>query len=363
MKKAVLCLTMLALLVSGFCLNSGTAKAADEPIVLTLNLGMPPIHQRWVKALKPWCDELERRSNGRLVVEPYFADALGKRSEALNSVRTGIADLAEAPFSTNPGQFPFHSQIFSAARPSMALGNAQAMLNEFYAVYPQLLSEEIKGVKLLFTHAYPVGDCVMTKSSPIRTLDELKGKKIGFQGGGLRFDKMQALGATVVGMSMSDLYQALQSGIIDGIAMDFDPLISRRYGEEVKHVTLLNITGTGFYMVMNQATYDSLPPDLQKIMDEMAGEYADKLLDGFWSENVYGSLEKWMNEMGGTVYALSDADYARADAMTDKPIKAWFNTIKLKGVSGDKLYQTFQTLEEKYFAPWDKSEVYKYVKK
>ena len=52
----------------------------------------------------------------------------------------------------------------------------------------------------------------------------------------------QALGASVVGMNMSDLYQAMQGGIIDGIVMDFDPLISRRYGEEVKHVTLLNLS-------------------------------------------------------------------------------------------------------------------------
>ena len=78
--------------------------------------------------------------------------------------------------------------------------------------------------------AYPVGDCVMTKSAPILKLDDIKGKKLGFEGGGLRFETMQALGASVVGMNMSDLYQAMQGGIIDGIVMDFDPLISRRYG-------------------------------------------------------------------------------------------------------------------------------------
>ena len=57
------------------------------------------------------------RSNGRIKIEPYFANALGKRSDAMDSVRTGIADLAEAPFSSNPGAFPFHSQIFFRRQP------------------------------------------------------------------------------------------------------------------------------------------------------------------------------------------------------------------------------------------------------
>ena len=177
MKRTLLTLTLAAAL----CLPALFAQksAAEEPIVLTFNLGMPPIHQRWVNAIKPWCDELEKRSNGRIKIEPYFANALGKRSDAMDSVRTGIADLAEAPFSSNPGAFPFHSQIFSAANPSMALGNAYEMLSDFYKAHPEVLKKEIKGVKLMFIHAYPVGDCVMTKSAPILKLDDIKGKKLG----------------------------------------------------------------------------------------------------------------------------------------------------------------------------------------
>ena len=57
----------------------------------------------------------------------------------------------------------------------------------------------------------------MEKSKKAFAGNEIKGKKLGFEGGGLRFETMQALGASVVGMNMSDLYQAMQGGIIDGI--------------------------------------------------------------------------------------------------------------------------------------------------
>lgn len=288
MKRTFLSLLLAVALLPLCCAQA--ARAAGEPIVLTLNLGMPPIHQRWVKAIKPWCEELKRRSNGRIRIEPYFVDALGKRADAMDSVRTGIADMAEAPFSSNPGAFPFHSQIFSAANPSMALG------------------------------------------------------------------------ATVVGMKMSDLYQALQGGIVDGIVMDFDPLISRRYGEGVKYATLLNITGTAFYMVMNQGRYDSLPDDLKAVIDDMAADHGPKLLEAFWAENVYGSLRKWIDNMGGTVYALSDEDYVRADKMAEAPMKAWFRSLGRSGYDGEALEKTFHELEDKYFTPWRRSEAYRFVR-
>jgi hypothetical protein len=73
----------------------------------------------------------------------------------------------------------------------MALGNAYEMLSDFYKAHPEVLKKEIKGVKLMFIHAYPVGDCVMTKSAPILKLDDIKGKKLGFEGGGLRFETMR----------------------------------------------------------------------------------------------------------------------------------------------------------------------------
>ena len=191
---------------------------------------------------------------------------------------------------------------------------------------------------------------------------EIKGKKLGFEGGGLRFETMQALGASVVGMNMSDLYQAMQGGIIDGIVMDFDPLISRRYGEEVKHVTLLNITGTAFYVVMNQERYDSLPDDLKAIVDDMSQNYGPNLLEKFWAENVYGSLDKWIKEMGGTVHVLSDEDYARADKLAAVPAQAWFKSLDKAGYRGAELEKTFHQLEAKYFTPWRQSEAYRYVK-
>ena len=84
---------------------SGSAQAAPE-YTLSLNLPIPPIHTRWQGPLKAWVDEVEKRSGGRLKIEPYFAEALSPRSEAFESVKSGIADITECAYEANSGQFP-----------------------------------------------------------------------------------------------------------------------------------------------------------------------------------------------------------------------------------------------------------------
>ena len=143
--------------------------------------------------------------------------------------------------------------------------------------------------------------------------------------------------------------------------MDFDPLISRRYGEEVKHVTLLNITGTAFYVVMNQERYDSLPDDLKAIVDDMSQNYGPNLLEKFWAENVYGSLDKWIWRKG-TVHVLSDEDYARADKLAAVPAQAWFKSLDKAGYRGAGTGRRSISWKPEYFTPWRQSEAYRYVK-
>ena len=71
---------------------------------------------------------------------------------------------------------------------------------------------------------------------------------------------------------------------------------------------------------------------------------------------MYGSLDKWIKEMGGTVHVLSDEDYARADKLAAVPAQAWFKSLDKAGYRGAELEKTFHQLEAKYFTPWRQSE-------
>ena len=179
MRKLITALTA-AVLCSSFLSLPSAASAAEE-YRLSLNLPVPPIHTRWKDAVKPWCDELTRRSGGRVVVEPYFAEAISKQSESMDSVRDGLADMTESLFTVAVGQFPFFERVWSVPDPSRAIERPSIILHEMQKSFPQVM-EECKGVKLLFTHAQIMGTVIGTKT-PVKSLDDLKGMKIASIGG------------------------------------------------------------------------------------------------------------------------------------------------------------------------------------
>lgn len=336
----------------------GVAAAAEE-YRLSLNLPIPPVHTRWKDALKPWCDELSARSGGRIVVEPYFAEAISKQSESMDSVRNGLADMTESLFTVAVGQFPFFERVWSVPDVGRAMENPGAILHEMQNSFPQVM-EECKGVKMLFTHAQTLGTVLGTKK-PVRTLDDLQGLKIAAIGGSVAVERLKALGASVVSIPMSDFYMSLQQGIIDGCMVDFNMMVSRRLGDVLKYVTLLSIAGGDFYCCMNQDTYDAMPDDLKNIIDEMSAEYADRLFADYWARDQYSCLETWKKDMGGVISMLPDADYARARRLMAASERQWVDELNARGLPGEAMLKRFRELEAQYDPEWKDSVVARFL--
>lgn len=343
--------TLLSALVLAVGLGSSPAPAAEY--VLTLNLPIPPIHNRWHYALKPWADELHKRSGGRILVEPYFAEALSKEADAYESVRSGVSDLAEFSYDVAVGQFPFHERIFTLVRPSRSLEDPTRMILEMQQAFPQV-REELSSVKVLFSHALTVGMLIGSKE-PITSLAAFKGKKINVLGDYQIANKLSAFGASVVSIPMADVFMSMQQGVIDASSCDYDLLVSRRLGDVVKHVTLVNTTGLAFALVMNKEVYDGLPQDLRAVIDDVSGEYGRKLFSDFWEKKQYESLNAWINEMGGTLHVLSDDDYAQADALVEPVMAEWADIVSKAGLPGREMAAKFREFEEKYAKPWKDS--------
>lgn len=341
--------TFAALISTVMCMAFAAGEARAEEYILSLNLTIPPTHNRWVKAIKPWVDELEKRSGGRIKVEPYFAGALSKQAEVMDSVRNGMADLGEAGYAVSIGNFLFHEQLMAVATPSRYTQNTVDLIREMEKSFPKEAEKDWHDTHYLFTHAADAGMFIATRDKAVTSLEQLKGMKIGVSGGGVRAERARALGATVVGIPTPDMYMSLEKGVIDGVLVDVDLLVSRRIGEVVKHMTLLNMGGACFYMTMNASTYDRLPDDLKSIIDELSGDYAKTLFSTFWNNSMTDSGNKWVSEMGGQFHVLPAADYEKADKLlTEVDKKAWIGFLSGKGLPAEAMYQKFRELEKNY---------------
>lgn len=347
MKRGVLGLFILALSL----VLPGRAPAAAE-YTLTLNLPIAPTHNRWQTLLEPWFKELKKRSGGRIEVEPYFAESLSKIGECFNTVRDGMADFTEAVLSNFPGQFPFHERSWEAADPTRPLDNATHILHQIQKEFPEVLAE-FDGAKLLFTYDFAIGHVIGTKD-PVNSLDDLRGRKIINFGGPIAASRLEALGMVPVSMSPADAYMALQQGIADGAVCNFQLLVSRRYGDIIKYVLPINIMGGSVFMAMNQDAYDSLPPDLQQIIDDMSGDYAMRQVEG-WLEEEYKLLRQWRDAMGGQVHLFTDEEYARILEAAVPGDKRWAATLTEHGLPGEQILARMRELQKEMDPLWKDS--------
>ena len=352
MKKLLPCLLAALLCLPGTAAPEA-ARAADAEYVLSLNLPIPPIHNRWNYALKPWIEELEKRSNGRIRVEPYFAEALSKEADAFESVKTGVADMAEFSYDVAVGQFPFHERLFTIASPGVSMENPTAWVLEMQKSFPEVM-KEFDGVKLLFTHAQTVGMLVGSKE-PITSLADFKGRKINVLGDYQVARKMSELGASVVSIPMSDVFTSLQQGVIDAATCDYDLLVSRRMGDVVKRVTALQTTCFVFCVMMNQDVYDSMPEDLRQVIDSVSGEYGRAVFSEFWNTLPYQSLNTWMKDMGGELHVLTDAEYAEIDRRVEPVTAEWVEIVTRAGYPGEAMAARMRELQAQYAKPWKDS--------
>ncbi len=355
--SAVILSAVLAL--SGLVMPS-SVQAAPE-FVLSLNLPLPPIHMRWAGPLKKWCDEVEKRTNGRVKVEPYFAEALSPRSEAFESIRTGIADLTECAYEANSGQFPFHEGILSISSPNVYLENGCALIDGMYKKFPQVL-KELEGVHVLFSHA-STSLIIGTTNKPVRTLEDLKGMKIQANSAMIA-ERLKKLGVSVVSIPLSDLYTALEQGVVEGTTCSPELIVSRRWADNIKYMTALSTQNTLFYVAMNENVYDNFPDDIKKVIDDVSAEIGGKDMPRYWVDSDLVAMKKWLSEMAGKEFILlSEADYAKAAEIMQPPVDDWFEMIAKKhGLPGKEMKQTFYELEKQLGAPWAEANFYKEYK-
>lgn len=344
---------LLSFLSASLFLLSCCPSSHAAEYELSLSLAIPPVHARWTEALKPWTEELERRSGGRIKVEPYFAESLNKEAEAFDAVRNGLADIAEASFNAAAGQFPFHERSWYISDTSRSLDKPSEIIHQVEQEFPQVM-KELEGAKMLFSHCVTVGSFIGT-IKPVKSLEELRGMKIVTSAGPNAAARLSALGITVVPMPSSDVYMAMQQGIVDGCMVDFQLLVSRRFGDLIKHVIPITLAGGTFYCVMNQDVYDGMPDDLKKVVDDVSREYSDKVMPEFWDRNQYESCRVWMQEMGGQIHMLTEQEYAEAAAKMEPVLQDWIEKVSETGLPGEAIARRHLELQAEKNALWKDS--------
>jgi TRAP-type C4-dicarboxylate transport system substrate-binding protein len=299
MKKKVVLLSAVVLVL--FAASSATYAA--EAIKLTFSQYFPVSHKNSVLTGQ-FCDEIKKRTNGRVEITHYPGGTLTTAPKMMDGVVTGISDLGFASLNYNPGRYPVTDATdLPLGRPNGWI--ASQVSDDFYRKFKPKEWDKVHVLYLTATGP----NVIQTVNKPIKTLAELKGVKL--RGVGKQGETLKALGAATVPLEMVDVYESIRRGVIEGCMMPVEVLKGWKLGELEKYVTASWMVGNTntFYVVMNVEKWNKLPADLKKIFDEVAAEFKEKHALA-WNDIDTEAIQLF-KQQGGQIIQLDEAEAAR----------------------------------------------------
>jgi C4-dicarboxylate-binding protein DctP len=206
----------------------------------------------------------EERTKGRVKVEVYPNSMLFKDAEELDALKLGSVQML-APV---PGKFgPVGVPEFEVFDIPYMFPDLEALQRVYRSPAADALMKKLEPKGLVGLAFWNNGFRVMSANRPIHTPAEMKGLKMRINSSKVNAAIMRSVGALPQTMAFSEVYQALQTGVIDGTEGPLSNLFTQKQFEVQKHITLTYHTISNYVVVANKAFWDKLPPDIRATLE------------------------------------------------------------------------------------------------
>lgn len=295
---------------ASFCMLASVTQAAE----LKFANFTPPFHTINASVIENLNSAVSSQTGGALTVRGYHGGELGAGPvEQYVRVLQGAADMAWGLPGYTSSQF---GKTMIAELPG-AIPVDKPGYEALWAAYDQYLSDEFPGTKpLALWTAEP--NALIMKDKVVRSPADMQGLKIRVAGA-TAADVATALGATPVQMPISQVYNALQTGLIDGVITGHSVLKDFKLDEVADAITIGAPLGrVSFYTVMNLGVYEDLPDDQRAALDSASGMPLSKSAEDAWLVTANAALETAKADTNNTVVELTAEEAAAfTEALTN----------------------------------------------
>jgi TRAP-type C4-dicarboxylate transport system substrate-binding protein len=308
---------------------------------------MAPQSNVWLSMHKPWMDKVEKDSAGRIKFEAYPAMQLGGTPVQLyDQARDGVVDVVWTLPGNTAGRFP-RVEVFELP---FIMNNAEATSKAYWEYIQTQAPDEFKETQVIALQVHGPG-MFHTVGKLVKSPADLKGMKV--RGPTRQVTKLlAALGATPVGMPLPQIPDALSKGTIEGCVIPWEVVPSVKVHELTKFHTEFPATGpalytTTFVMAMNKPKYESLSPDLKKVIDANSGLATSAMLGKIQQGNDPIG-RKAAVDRGNTIHTLTAAEAQEFIKVSQAIDDEWVADMNKRGFDGKKLLQTARDLIAKH---------------
>jgi len=328
--------TLIGLVTALFIMTLFPVSSAAGPIKLSY-ANFPPAPTFPCVQMERWKKEVEKRTGGKVAINTYPGSTLLGAKNMMDGVIAGQADIGCLCMAYQPGRFT----VTNATALPLGFPNATAASLTLWDVYRKHKPEGFKKVKALTMFTCAPANIYATE--PVRNLEDLKGLELRASGGVAQV--LKALGAAPVGMPQSECPEALQKGVVKGAASSLETLMDFKYAETCKYVTIFNGPVYPFAVVMNMDTWNSLPKDVQEVMDGLGTEQA-WWTGNYMDEHVNESVEWSKKNHNIEIIGLSAGEMARWNRLMRPLIDKWITDAKAKGLPARTILNDIKTARD-----------------
>lgn len=330
-------------------LAAAALPARADTVVLKVHHFLPATSNVQVNLLQVWCDKIAKESADRLKCQIYPAMTLGgSPPQLIEQARDGVADIVWTLPTYSAGRFT-KSEVFELP---FFTRSAKGSSEAYWHYVQKHALDEYKGVKPLWLHTNDGSAFHFGPGKTVTKLEDLKGLKIR-AATRLVGKLLASLGATPVQMPLPGVSDAISKGVIDGAMVPWEGLPAIRLQEFAKsHLDApdgqAKFANSLFALLMNQARYDGLPPELKRVIDANSGAAASAWAGGTGFDKVVPAHHKLAADRGNALRKLDLAEYQRFVKASEQVDDEWVKEVNAKGANGKALLDEARALIQQY---------------
>ncbi len=257
--------------VAGLVLGFPFAAQAQQPIVIKFSHVTTPDTPKG-KGAEKFKQLAEQYTGGKVKIEIYPNSQLYKDKEEIEALQLGAVQLL-APSTSKFA--PIGIKEFEALDLPFIFPDEAAYLKATKGVIGKALLQKLDSKGITGLAFWDNGFHMISANKPLRKPRDLQGLKIRISGSKVADAYLRAMGALPQIIAFSELYQALQTGVVDGCENTPSNYYTQKLHEVQKHINVMNHAHLSYAVIANKKFWDGLPADIRVKLEQAMQEATD----------------------------------------------------------------------------------------
>ena len=241
---------------------------AEEPIVIKFSHVVAPDTPKG-RAADKFKELAEKYTNGKVKVEVYPNSQLYKDKEELEALQLGAVQML-APSLAKFG--PLGAKEFEVFDFPCIFPNKEGLHKVTQGPTGRKLLDKLSSKGIIGLAYWDNGFKIFSSNKPVKAVADFKGQKMRIQSSKVLDAQMRSLGAIPQVMAFSEVYQALQTGVVDGTENPPSNMYTQKMHEVQKYANISNHGYLGYAVIVNKQLWEGLPVDVRAALDKAMKE-------------------------------------------------------------------------------------------